>query len=161
MIRRTLLTVAIVISACIGLHENSIAQVSSRTSGFKNEADSVYWWKYRRFIDGYGGYTRAEQTILDLMQKKGVRIQIGSKVKVLVRDPYGTVIENESFVGTVMRQRHLVFYTVRDSLRHDFEYHLFDIELPQDEISKLLSRSGETPKAKDPAKKNKQTGSRN
>ncbi|MBI1806120.1 MAG: hypothetical protein HYR76_03585 [Ignavibacteria bacterium] len=157
----TLSIVFIMTMMSIVLDGTSFAQPRPPKGGFENEADSLLWWKYRRFRDGSAGYTREEHEILRLMELKGVRIPIGSIVRVLVRDPSGVIIEKESFMGTVVRKRHQVFYTVRDSLKHDFEYHLFDIDLPREEMIKVNPEAVDAPKGKDPAKKNKRTGASN
>ena len=116
-----------------------------RQEGFRSTADSLRWWKYTRFNEATG-YTKEERTILDLMENRKVRIKIGSKVKVLTRKLTGEVLPQETFWGTVVAQRHQVFYTVRDSLNRDFEYHLFDIELPKSEVGTDPAKK-EQPKA--------------
>lgn len=100
---------------------------------FANRADSLDWWKHRRFkLDGMKPYTRSEQLALSSLSAHQVLQRSVGRVRVNYRECDTSTVATRSFIGKVISRRDLVFFTVEDDSGYLSEQHFFDLDFLDD-----------------------------
>ncbi len=91
-------------------------------------------------LDGMKPFTKEERFVLQQLKNKRRLIDPGAKVKVTTTDSARMKDESKSWIGTVVRKRDYVFFTIGDSIGNESEHHLFELQFLQKDTRRIITR---------------------